>query len=174
LKSQQQQKINLINRLKTDIKNHQEALDWISRMIKDEEELNCKITDISNKTNQASVNYIGMVSSSDVTSKNLNDVYYDEMADTKSTLNNIFENLNTKKSALNTKIIDFQNQLKQAECELQDIINSIAATESSLQDWKRIKSNASCDMEYYRRKMNEAGYYLKQRWLYGNYSVICQ
>lgn len=156
LKIQRQQKINLINRLKTDIKNHQEALEGVSQIIKNDEKMNTKILDVTNKTGQASVNYIGMVTSSDVTSKDLNEVYNDEMTGTKSTLNSIFENLKSKKSNLEAKIIDLQNQLRQAEAELQDINDRIAATESSLQDWKRAKTNASYDMEYYRRKMNEA------------------
>jgi len=57
---------------------------------------------------------------------------------------------------LNAKIIDLKKQLQQAEAELDDINNRITATEASLQEWKRIKTNASYDMEYYRRKMNEA------------------
>ena len=57
---------------------------------------------------------------------------------------------------MNAKIIDLKKQLKQAETELDDIKNRITATEASLQEWKRIKTNASYDMEYYRRKMNEA------------------
>ncbi len=155
LKRQKQQKINLINKLKTDIKNHQEALEGVSKIIKNDEKLNGKILDVTNKTDQASVNYIGMVSSSDVTNKDLNDVYNEEITNTKSTLNNIFENLKTKKSNLEAKIIDLQNQLRQAESELQDIKDRIVATESDLEDWRRAKTNASYDMEYYRRKMNE-------------------
>ncbi|WP_245532840.1 hypothetical protein [Acetivibrio clariflavus] len=97
LKKQRQQKINLINQLKIDIKNHEEALDGVTQIIKSEGDLNKKIADISNKTNQASINYCSMVSSSNVINKNLNEVYNNEMTNTKRILNNIFSNLKTKK-----------------------------------------------------------------------------
>jgi len=42
LKKQQQQKINLINQLKTDIKNHEEALDKVKEIIKSEAILRIK------------------------------------------------------------------------------------------------------------------------------------
>jgi len=42
LKKQQQQKINLINQLKTDIKNHEEALDKVKEIIKSEGNLRIK------------------------------------------------------------------------------------------------------------------------------------
>lgn len=156
LKNQRQQKINQINQLKTDIKNHEEAYEGVSQIIKSEENVNSKISDISNKTNQASSNYSSMVSSSNVINKILNDVYNNEMTSTKRTVSNIFEKLKTKKNELNAKIIDLKKQLKQAEEDLVNINNRIASTESSLQDWKRAKTNAAYDMEYYRRKMNEA------------------
>jgi len=60
LKKQQQQKINLINQLKTDIKNHEEALDKVKEIIKSEGNFENKISDISNKTNEAAINYSSM------------------------------------------------------------------------------------------------------------------
>jgi predicted nucleic acid-binding Zn-ribbon protein len=98
----------------------------------------------------------GMVNLSDVTNKNLNDVYSEEPAKTKSVLSRILSTLKTKKTALETKLSDLENQLRRAESDLKDIENGIKSTKAGLQDWKSAKTSASCDMEYYRRKMNEA------------------
>ena len=156
LRSQRQQKINQINQLKTDIKNHQQALEGMTQIIKSDESLNKKIVDINNKTSQAAENFTGMISASNVSNKNLSDVYNDEATKTKQTLSNILQTLKTKKTNLDTKIADFSNQLRRAESELQDIENRIKNTESELSSWKTQKTNASLDMEYYKKKMNEA------------------
>lgn len=155
LKIQRQQKINQINQLKTDIKNHENAFDEVSELIKGEENLNEKVLGISNKTNQSAVNFSGMVHSSNITNKNLDDVYGVETTNTKQTLNNILQALKAKKNELSIKIANLKKELHRAESELQDIENSIRTTQSDLQSWKRAKKNASIDMAYYRRKMDE-------------------
>jgi len=157
LRNQRTQKINQINQLKTDIRNHEQALDGVTQIIRREESVNAKILDVNNKTSQAATNYIGMVTSSDAPSKNLSDVYNNETTTTRRTVNSIFENLKSRKSNLETKIADLKSRLRAAESDLQDIENRIRSTESDLQSWRRNKTNASIDMEYYRRRMNEAG-----------------
>ena len=157
LKNKRQQKIKQINQLKTDIKNHQEALASVTQILKSETPLNTKLSGIVNKTGNAAANYISMVNASNVVSKDISDVYNNEMTTTKNTLRSIIDNLTAKKNELNTKILDLQAQLRRAETELEDIENKIRSTEASLQDWRRAKSNASIDMEYYSRKMKEAG-----------------
>lgn len=64
--------------------------------------------------------------------------------------------MKTKKTALNTKITELENEKKIAESDLKDIEDETRRKKTSLEDWKRSKSNASLDMEYYRQKMNEA------------------
>jgi chromosome segregation ATPase len=156
LKKQRQQKINLINQLKTDIKNHEDALQKVKEIIKSETDFNNRVQDISSKTGQAAVNYTAMIECSNVVNKNLNEVYGDEMSNTKRTINDIFTNLKAKRSELEAKIIDLKNRLKQAENELNEINSRITATQSRLQEWTSVKTQASYDMEYYRRKMSQA------------------
>jgi predicted nucleic acid-binding Zn-ribbon protein len=156
LRSQRQQKINQINQLEADIKSNQEAFDGMSLIIKSEEGLNSKIADVDNKTGQASVGFAGMVDSSGVSNKSLTDVYGDEMAATRRTLSNVLTSIGTKRSALGAKTASLQGQLRQAKSDLQDIDSGIRSAESNLGDWRTAKTNASYDMEYYRRKMNEA------------------
>jgi predicted nucleic acid-binding Zn-ribbon protein len=155
LEDQRKQKINLINKLKTDIKDTQTALDGMIGIIKSDESLNSKIVEVSGKTDRASANYGGMVNSSDVTNRNLTDVYSDETAKTKTTLNKVLTSLKAKKTNLETKLADLKNQLKRAESDLQDIENRIKSTQANIQELKSRKSSASYDMEYYRRKMSE-------------------
>lgn len=155
LKNQRKQKIDQINQLKTDIKNTQKALDGVTKILKSDDALNRKVTAISSKTGQASVNYCGMVISSDVKGKDLTEVYSNETSKTKSTLNNVLTTLKTKKNELNNRLDDLKNQLDRANTDLQNIENQIRSTESSLQSWKNSKRSAANDMEYYRHKMHE-------------------
>lgn len=156
LRTQKQNKVNQINQLKVDIKDNQEAHDNLVQIISGDSNLNSGILNIGEKTSQAAENFINMVNSSDVTSKDLTEVYSVEMTGTKNTINIIFDTLNTKKNILSTRIAELQMELKTAEADLQDIEAAIKSTESSLQEWRRIKSNASIDMEYNRQKMYAA------------------
>ena len=156
LNTQRQQKINQINQLNTEIKNGQDALEGVGQTIQSEEGLHDKILGVTNKTSEAAANYCGMIEASDVTSKNLDEVYGDETTNTKRTLDSILESLKTKKGTLETEIEELQSQLRTAEADLLDIDNKISSTQTSIQDWIRARSSASIDMEYYYRKMNEA------------------
>lgn len=111
---------------------------------------------ISNATDQATVNYNNMISSDNIVKKNLNDIYSEEALNTKQTLNSILNTLRTEKNNLSAKIAELQAQLSRAESELSDIASGIRSAEGNKQDWNSVKSSASYDMEYYRRKMNEA------------------
>lgn len=156
LKNQKQQKVTQINELVTEINSHEAAYEQMTKILNSEDDLNSKLLDISDKVSSAAVNYTSMVDSSDVTSKNMTDVYSDEMSQTKLTLKNILDSLIAKNSSLSVEITDLKSQLKTAESDLEDIINGISSNESSLSDWQKNKSNAAYDMEYYRRKMQEA------------------
>lgn len=156
LEGQRQQKTNLINKLKTDIKNNEEALEGINQIIKSNDDLNSRLVKITSKTTDAAENFKGMIRASDVVSKDLGEVYSGEMATTKRTLVTVFENLNTKKSAVSNRIADLKNQLRKAESELQDVKGRIKSTQKDLGSCKAMRTSASYDMEYYRRKMNEA------------------
>ena len=156
LRIQQQNTVNRINQLKTDIKDHENAYEQMVQVVWHEDGLNSKLAAVMNKTDDASANFIGMAVSSNVVSKNLTQVYGDETARTKSTLSDVMSTLNTRKNTLNAKISDLNSQLRAAENQLQNIKSQISSTQADLAEWRRIKTNASYDMEYYRRKMQEA------------------
>jgi chromosome segregation ATPase len=156
LEAQRRQKINLINRLKVDIKRNQDALDRMIAITKSDGSLNSRVANVSNKTVQASVNFSGMVKSSNVINKSLIDVYSEETAKTKSILNQIFGSFEARKASLEARLMDLKTQLRNAEAALQDIENGITSNKASLQDWTVAKNNAAYDMEYYRRRMYAA------------------
>ena len=155
LKYQQQQNNTQINQLTTDINNNQEAFEGMSQIIQSEENLNTQTLDITNKTSLASENFSGMVNSSDIINKDLNNVYNAESTQPQNTLAGILESIKAKKTALETLITELQTQLSSTETELEEITSGIGTTESNLQSWMSAKTNASIDMEFYRRKMNE-------------------
>ena len=121
-----------------------------------EDALNSKFAAIMSKTDDASANFTSMAVSSNVISKNLTQVYGDETARTKSTLADVINTLKIRKNTLNAKTSNLNSQLRTAESQLQNIKSQISSTQADLAEWQRIKTNASYDMEYYRRKMQEA------------------
>lgn len=153
LKNQRQQKVNLINKLKTEMQNTQTAFDGVGSILKSEEKLNNCLVDVANKTSQASVNFTNMVNSSDVKSKSLTDVYSDETTKTKNVLNNVLSKLKLRKNNLRAKLSNLQTELNHANGDLQSIDSDIRRISSDMSYWKQQKTNNYYNMEYYRRKM---------------------
>ena len=156
LGSQRQQGVNEINRLRAEIRNHEEALEKIEQMLTKEASLDQGIARITNSMNPAATNYLNMIRASNVTSKNLNQVYDNAMQETKRTLSSTMSRLRAERSSLRSKIADLQNQLRRAEAELERVNNSTRSAQSSLQSLNNSRRNASIDMEFYRRRMNQA------------------
>ena len=152
---QRQQKIADINKLNTDIKNTQEALQGVEQILKSNGTLYRKISTVSTKTEQASENYSKMIKSSDVVSKILTEVYGEEMSGTKSNLDNIVSTLNNKKTELTNRLAELKKQLRQAKTDLQTIEDQLRSERSSCDSWNNSKRSAANDMEYHRRKMQE-------------------
>ena len=147
--------INRINQLKAEIRDHENAYEQMVQVVRHEDALNSKFSAVISKTDDASANFAGMALASDVAGKNLTQVYGDETARTKSTLTDVMSTLITRKNAVNAKISDLNSQLRAAESQLQNNKNQISSTQADLAEWQRIRTNASYDMEYYRRKMLE-------------------
>lgn len=153
LKNQRQQAVNRINQLNTDISNTQTALEGVTAVIKSEGSLNNKLATVAQKTSQASVNFSGMVNSSDVKSKSLTDVYSDETTKTRNTLNNVLSTLKSRKTSLSTKLSNLKSALNRTNSELQNIDSDIRRVNSDMSYWRQQKSSNYYNMEYYRRKM---------------------
>ena len=156
LNKTKQKTVSEINHLKVEIRNHEHALEQIEQIRKQDDRLNQKLQAISTKTGEAAVNFTMMVNASDVTSKNLTEVFGEETARTKSTLTTILNTLNAKKNQLVAKIGELKGEKKAAENKLVSLDGQIKTTKSDIGEWMRIKTNAAIDMEYYRRKMQES------------------
>ena len=155
LNHQKQNTINRINCLSTELSEYEKTLNQVSQIIKRESDVNSKITYITNKTTDASDNYTRMIISSDVPSKNLSTLFGDETEKVMCSMEDSFSTLNAKKELLSTKIADIKSQLTSKRHELDDIKCRIRTTASNEAAWKDEKRNASYDMEYYRRRMQE-------------------
>ena len=151
-------KLNEINQINSQIRNVEQALSGIEQMVKKDAGLSQSFLKITNTTNEAANNYMRMISSDNISNKNLNDVYRNETNSTKKILEGIFETLRNKKNALNTRISELKSELQRANNEYQSFDSSIRATEADKQDWKSVKRSAAYDMEYYRRKMQEVAW----------------
>ena len=105
--------------------------------------------------NAASENLLNMAIASSVQNKSLSSVYSAESSKTQNTLNNIFSSPGNKNKAVENKISELQESILRAESELRDIEAGIRSAESAASDWRNVRRNASCDMDYYRRRMQE-------------------
>ncbi|GFH96504.1 hypothetical protein IMSAGC003_03061 [Lachnospiraceae bacterium] len=155
LRSQKQQKISLINQLKAELKRNEEALLGLSKAIKADVGLHEGLSKITTNMNAASENLLNMAIASSVQNKSLSSVYSAESSKTQNTLNNIFSSPGNKNKAVENKISELQESILRAESELRDIEAGIRSAESAASDWRNVRRNASCDMDYYRRRMQE-------------------
>lgn len=153
LKNQRPQKVNTINKLNVDINNTQTALENLEEILKSETSFNTKLVAVENKTRDASVNFTGMVNSSNVKSKNLSEIYSEETTQTKNKLNNILSIFKTKKYNLSTRLNELRSNLSRANSDLQGIDSGIRKANSDISYWKQQKNSNNYNMEYYRRKM---------------------
>lgn len=142
-----------INALNAKIRNMERAEKRLEEVIRCETPVNAKITTVSNKTQQAAVNYSGMVSSSNVVNKDLNAVYGDEISATKTTISNVFAVVKVKKNNLTSDLSDLRRELRNKQQELDNINSQIRSQQSNRDYWTRQKTSHYYNMEYYRRKM---------------------
>ncbi len=150
--NEKNRRINEITEINAKLRKHYEALEQIEKIIKLETELNDNCTTIKNAIDEAGLNFSAMVQSSDVSTKNLSDVYKDENA---SDVGKIFDGIRVKKSNLNGKISELEERKRNAEKNLADADSGIRTCDSDISHWRGVKSSASIDMEYYKRKMEE-------------------
>lgn len=158
LENERRQTVSRINQLRTDIRNTQTAAENLEVISKQEGDLNSRLSAVADRTDQAAVNFRKMAEASHIRSKNIADVYGDETAKTRNTLNSVWSTLTAKKNNLNTKLSSQQSDLKRADSQLQQIDSSIQGAKSDMSYWKQQKTNNYYNMEYYRKKMMQEEY----------------
>ncbi len=156
---QRRNKANRINELNGSNRKIQTAIDDLKEVLKREEKVTEKFSKVSEKLGTASDNFSGMVENSNVSNKNLSDVFSGETSGTKSAISNIFETVRIRKVALENDLERQKQELQQAKDELSYFDAQIRYMKNESSDWKRVKTNSYYNMEYYKRKMNEEGYY---------------
>ena len=158
LKAQERGIINKINQANQKMVEYQQAVDEINRITEIDTVLDQKHTQIVNRTADAAANYKSMITASNVVSKNLTEVYGDELANTKSTISSIFQDLRNERNVLNANIEELKNQIRKSEAQQLAIQREIKRLEQDIVSWKQTKSSAAIDMQYYYKKM-QAQYY---------------
>jgi peptidoglycan hydrolase CwlO-like protein len=156
LRAHRQQLMDSMNRLKSEITRNQEALEGVAQAVKAEDALAAKGRVIANRTSSAAAGFTAMAVSTSVRSRSIEDAYRAEMAATRRALESAMGRMRAQKAALAQKVADLEGQLHRAESDLHDVEAQIRSTESDLQYWCQQRTGASYDMEYYRRKINEA------------------
>lgn len=158
LENNKQHLTNQINQLEADLKKANKAFDQIRKILDREETLNEKIQSVETKTQEASVNYTAMVDASDITSKNLSELYGEESRQTRLKVEAIMATVREKSSVLSTRVEELERSLNTANQDYDTTKQQLRSTKSEVSDWERIKRNASYDMTYYRRKLEQEGY----------------
>ena len=158
LENNKQHLTNQINQLEADLKKANKAFDQIRKILDREETLNEKIQSVETKTQEASVNFTAMVDASDITSKNLSELYGEESRQTRLKVDAIMATVREKSSMLSTEVEKLERSLNTANQDYDATKQQLRSTKSEVSDWERIKQNASYDMTYYRRKLEQEGY----------------
>ena len=157
LKQSRKAVVNAINSLEKQIKKYNVNVTQLNAVLAYEEHINTKLTAVQTKTTEAAVNYTSMVNTSDVTVKDLNDVYSEETTRTKAAISSVFEGVRSKQSAAQQMISQLQTQLNQKNADLEDIDRQISTQKNNLSSWKNSKKNYYYNMEYYKKKAKEQG-----------------
>jgi chromosome segregation ATPase len=146
-----------VNSLNSKIRNLERTLEKLEDILNKESTINSKLTAVNTKTQQAAVNYSGMVSSSDVSNKDLSSVYSGETRATQTSITSVFDTVRTKKNTLTTQLNEAKEEQKRQKQAIEDIDRQLRSLRSDLNYWSRQKKNYHYNMDYYRRKMNAAG-----------------
>ena len=152
LRNEKNRLINDINGYRAEITKYTEALDALEKAIKTRDDVVSSCDKSQSSIEEANVNFSGMIASSSITAKNLSDVY---KTDTRNKIDGVYEQLNLKKSSLNTKIAELKRQKSDSETALSLRDSEIRNANSDICYWESVKRNSSIDMEYYKKKMEE-------------------
>ncbi len=152
LNIERHQKVNQINDLNSQITKYQSASDQLDTLLQKETDLTDQCSAIITSVSDTAENFTAMVHSSDVCTKNLNDVY-----GTKNVVlvGNIFTEVRTRKTSVTGSLTTLKSDKTIAQNQLNDIDSSITSTNSSKSYWEGQKRNASIDMDYYKSKMDQ-------------------
>lgn len=147
--------VNRINSLDAQLRKLRDTIEDIKGVLGREGAVETKFTNVSSKVDAAAVNYTAMVSSGEVSAKDLNSVFNGENRQTKSTISGIFEIVKNRKAALENELSSKQTELNNAQNELSETDAKIRSEQNELTERKREKKNNLYNMEYYKRKMDE-------------------
>lgn len=159
LEETQKAQINRINELNTSIRGIDDAIDDMDAVLRREESITSKLENVTTKMDEASENFSRMVESSNVSNKNLNDVFGTETSNTKTAVTNVFETVRNRRQTLQTRLEEQKNELKQVKSDLSDTKTWLRQEKNDLGDWRAEKRRCYYNMEYYKRKMDEEAYY---------------
>ena len=152
LKNEKNRLLNEINSLKAEITKHKEALTNLEAAIKMKSDIDSSCSSSQTSLEETSLNFSGMAQSSNVSAKKLDEVY---KTDTRLKIDNVFDTLNSRKTTLNNKISDLEKQKRDTETTLAQKEAEIRNLNSDISYLNTVKRNASLDMDYYKRKMEE-------------------
>ena len=143
-----------ITALNTKIKNTDNAITALDKILGHEGTIATKIANVNTKMEAAAINYSGMVNSEDVTNKNLKDTYQEEDRTASTAISNAFASVRAKKASLTSTLAALKKDLQSAQQELEGINSRIGTLKYNLSYWKNQKTNSFYNMEYYRKKMS--------------------
>lgn len=144
-----------LNDLSAQLRRHQRASFELEGLVLCEDDLTDSLSTVANDMEDATDNFRGMAAASDTPSVNLNIVFSDEMTRTRSTLTASMNEFRSQKTNVDNRITQLEGAIRDAERRIVDLEQAIRITNSEADSWRSTKYNASLDMEYYRRRMDE-------------------
>ncbi len=144
-----------LNDLNAQLARHRQASYDLGGVIAQEDDLTESLDTVAGDMDEATENFSGMAESSDTPAVNINEVFSDEMTRTRSVLTTAMSDFRTKKTAVDNRITELEAAVRDAELRIADIEQAMRINEADASSWRSTKYNASMDMEYYRRRMDE-------------------
>lgn len=152
--NRRQKIINMINELTAERNRNTDSLSEIQRSSAQNGDFDASVKDTETKLEAASSGFLAIGESSVGTPQRLTEVFDERNRKSKSSIASAFEQMKNIGSSIQRKIDDLNRQISQLEREMEEGKNRERYFNSVIAEQERIMNNASIEMTYHKKHMN--------------------
>lgn len=138
--------------LNKEIKKREDAIEDIDSFLSDESETVSHVNIVKTQTGTAASNLLNLFHHSDVATKDLEDVFAEEMQRTEACLCNtgsVFDGARTARTQVNTALEDLREQKRNKESERENAEAKIKSAAANVAEWAAKRGPALLQVSYY-------------------------
>ena len=155
IQNRRKQIVNEINSLESEKKLNEESLTELQKTTQHDSDISSGITDAATKLDTAATGFLAIGSASSCQLKNLNNVFDERDRNARTRISGIFENINSAKLSITSKINELTGNIRRLENEMEEGKQRERSLNNSIAEYSRAMSNASYSMAYHKRCMEQ-------------------